>query len=131
MPRSRRKSALLRQSDKKIPGVGIYSPNAAIAKKSAPNFTLGKRFDTQRKESTSPGPAAYTPVQGENRSISMTRERRPGNQSPSNKQLLGSNSKKLNVGPSQYILTSIFESRLKNGVKFSKASNRRSPKYVE
>ena len=62
MSKSRKQSALLRRSDRDLPGVGIYTPKEKITNKNAPIFSLGKKIPERKKSkmgAASPGPAAY------------------------------------------------------------------------
>ena len=61
-----------------LPGVGIYSPKATMAQRASPVYSLGKRIETKKRKSNSPGPAAYTPTKvSEKRTIAMPLEQLP------------------------------------------------------
>ena len=123
MSKSRRRTTLVRTSDTLFPGVGIYTPKPAIAKRASPLYSLGKRIMSNMRGPSSPGPAAYTPTTArEKQAVSMPREMLPSNVK----------NRRKTVGPGQYnALQSIFESRNTGGHKFTKAVNRRASKFVE
>ena len=121
---------MVKTLDTQLPGVGIYSPVADITKRAAPGHTLGKRFEAQKRFSSSPGPAAYQPQNlSVRRAVSIPKERRHASGKKNPKRF---GSSQINLGPGQYKLESIFEQQKKRkGHKFGKGENRRSPKFVE
>ena len=130
MTKAKRNSSMVKTLDTQLPGVGIYSPVADITKRAAPGHTLGKRFEAQKRFSSSPGPAAYQPQNlSVRRAVSIPKERRHASGKKNPKRF---GSSQINLGPGQYKLESIFEQQKKRkGHKFNKAENRRSPKFVE